>query len=99
MSCISSTNKAIPTLRSAGPRPAPAHQSVRASPRAAGGAPLEDHLELADLAVAPGEFGRSLPRAGGIRVTHRIHGRASARLPGTVKAPRLGHGIGLYDHV
>jgi hypothetical protein len=67
--------------------------------RAAVGNPLEDHLELADLAVAPGEFGRSLPRAGGIRVTHRIHGRASARLPGTVKAPRLGHGIGLYDHV
>ena len=38
------------------------------------GYPLQHDLELADLPVAPGQFGRPLPRAGGIRIAHRIHG-------------------------
>ena len=41
--------------------------------RPAAGDPLQHHLELAELAVPPGEFGRPLPGAGRVRVPHRIH--------------------------
>jgi len=52
------------------PEPGEHHAPLRAPP----GYPLEHHLELPDLPVAPGEFWRSLPRAWGVRITHRIHG-------------------------
>jgi hypothetical protein len=34
---------------------------------------LEYHLELADLAVAPGELGRALARPGSVGVPYRVH--------------------------
>jgi hypothetical protein len=39
----------------------------------AGGHPLQRHLELAQLAVAPGELGGPLPGARGVGVPHWVH--------------------------
>ena len=35
--------------------------------------PLESHVERAQLRVAPGQLGRALTGAGGVRVAHRVH--------------------------
>jgi hypothetical protein len=51
-------------------QPGEHHAPLRTAPRD----PLQHHLELADLPVAPGELGRTLPRAGGIGIAHRVHG-------------------------
>ena len=37
--------------------------------------PLQHHVERAELLVPPGQLGRPLPRAGGVRVADRIHAR------------------------
>ena len=44
-----------------------------ASLRAPSGHPLQDDLELLELAVAPGELWGTLPRTGGVGIAHGIH--------------------------
>src|SRR5690606_5605997 len=51
-----------------------------AARRAAVGAPLEDPCELAYLAVASGELGRSLPGAGRVGIPYGVHDRTVFQL-------------------